>query len=124
MFFRPLLLPTTVTEQAVRTRVTCSRRDGKPRTVYAVTRRFFRLYNGMWIRTRAGRHKKLWKKQGRTIAALQQHVFCTQRQCWTLDKMVNRYYKTPKYYPDDPYQPYHSKDNLPNYNFIKPTFLP
>ena len=124
LYFRPLLQATSLNQVPVRTRIMYSRRTGGPRTVSAVVRRFFRLNNGMWIRTRAGRHKKLWKKNGRRIAALQQHVFCTQRQCWMLDRMVNRYYKIPKFYANDPYAPYHSKKNLPFYNYNKPKFLP
>ncbi|KAK2163067.1 hypothetical protein LSH36_86g03002 [Paralvinella palmiformis] len=119
------LLQTTSPNQAqVRTRILFSRRTGGSRTVTAVVRRFFRLHNGMWIRTQAGRHKKLWKKKGTRVARLQQHVFCTQRQCWVLDQMVNRYYKTPKFYANDPYAAYHSKKNLPFYNYNKPRFLP
>lgn len=119
-----LLNPAPILVQPVRTRILFSYRGGKPRTVRAVVHRFFRLYNGLWIRARAGRHKKRWMKPLRRVQQLKQHVFVNRTQCRLLDRMVNKFYKTPKYYVDDPYAPYHRKSNLPDYRYEPPKFYP
>lgn len=123
-FLCRLLNPAPILVQPVRTRILYSYRGGKPRTVKAVVNRFFRLYNGLWIRTRAGRYKKRWLKPLRRVQRLKQHVFVNKTQCRMLDRMVNKYYKTPKYYVDDPYAPYHRKSNLPDYRYEPPKFYP
>ena len=110
--------------QPCRTRIIYGLRDGEPETVQDVIDRFYRLENGLWIRTRAGRRKKLWKKSHRRIRRLRRHVFCNATQCRLLDRMVNIEYKTPKYYVDDPYAPYRRKSNLPDYRYCPPKFLP
>lgn len=118
------LTPVPILAQPVRTRILYSRKGGNARTVKAVIHRFFRLYNGLWIRTRAGRHKKRWAKSKARIHRLKAHVVCNRTQCQLLDKMVNIYFKTPKYYVNDPYAPYHRKSNLPDYRYQAPKFLP
>jgi len=120
----PFLRPCQQVVQPCRTRIIYRLRDGEPETDQTAIDRFFRLENGLWIRTRAGRHKKLWKKSAKRINRLRQHVFCNATQCRMLDKMVNIEYKTPKYYVDDPYTPYHRKSNLPDYRYRPPKFLP
>ncbi|XP_014666385.1 PREDICTED: 39S ribosomal protein L35, mitochondrial-like [Priapulus caudatus] len=91
-----------------------SLRKGKRKTVRPVVDRFFRLRWGRWIRPRVGRNKKLWKKSGRRQWRLRQHVFVTARQGIKLDKMVTKFWKRPKYYVDDIYEPYH-KRHLPQF---------
>ena len=120
----PFLRPHQQIVQPFRTRIIYGIRDGEPESVQDVVDRFYRLENGLWIRTRAGRHKKLWKKSHQRIKRLRQHVFCNETQCRMLDKMVNIEYKIPKYYVDDPYTPYHRKSNLPDYRYRAPKFLP
>lgn len=87
-----------------------SLKRGKRKTVKAVVKRFFRLHWGGWIRTKIGRHKKLWKKSGPNKRRLRQHVFCNSTQTTLLDKMVTNFWKKPKYYVDDPYAPYHTRE--------------
>jgi len=118
------LQPSQQVVQPCRTRIIYRLSDGEPESVQEAIDRFYRLENGLWIRTRAGRHKKLWKKTARRIKRLRQHVICNDTQCRMLDKMVNIEYKTPKYYVDDPYKPYHRKSNLPDYRYRPPKFLP
>lgn len=89
-----------------------SRNSGKRRSVKAVTKRFFRLDWGAWIRTKAGRHRMLWKKSPRRRMRLRQHVFCTAAQSRLLDSMVTKYWRKPKNYVDDPYQPYHTREDF------------
>ncbi|KAJ6638909.1 39S ribosomal protein L35, mitochondrial [Pseudolycoriella hygida] len=84
---------------------------GKRRTVRAVLKRFKRLDWGGWIRTRCGRHKKLWKKSPPLRNRLKQHVLVSGTQSWLLDKMVTKYWRRPKYYINDPYAPYHKREN-------------
>ena len=107
-----------------RTRVYFSKADGVPLTVDAVPQRFFRLDNGQWIRRIAGHQKKLWRKSSRRQHRHRQHICVNGQQCRLLDAMVNAEYKRPTYYADDPYEPYHSRRNLPMYNFARAKFLP
>lgn len=122
------LQPSPHVVQPCRTRIIYGRLDGEPETVQDVVDRFYRLENGLWIRPRAGRGKKLWKKllrrQFGRINRLKQHVICNKTQCRMLDQMVNIEYKTPKYYVGDPYTVYHRKSNLPDYRYRPPKFLP
>ncbi|XP_064552831.1 large ribosomal subunit protein bL35m [Drosophila montana] len=83
---------------------------GKRKSVKAVLKRFKRLDWGAWIRTHSGRQKKLFKKSAELRRRLRQHVFTNATQSWLLDKMVTSYWRRPKHYIDDPYAPYHKRD--------------
>lgn len=83
--------------------------SGKRATVGAAVSRFFRLHWGGWIRTRCGRHKKMWKKSSNRKHRLRQHVLVNAQQSHLLDKMVTKFWKRPKYYIDDIYEPYHDR---------------
>ncbi|XP_013142568.1 PREDICTED: 39S ribosomal protein L35, mitochondrial [Papilio polytes] len=96
----------------VRTVTKFSINKGKRKTVKAAVKRFFRLHWGGWIRTKIGRHKKLWKKSQPQKRRLRQHVFCNSTQSTLLDKMVTKFWKRPKYYVDDPYAPYHTREEF------------
>ncbi|XP_014280074.1 large ribosomal subunit protein bL35m [Halyomorpha halys] len=89
-----------------------SLRKGKRKSVRAVVKRFYRLNWGIWIRTRCGRHKKLYKKSANRKRRLRQHVFTNATQSWLLDKMVTRYWRKPRFYVDDPYEPYHKREEF------------
>ncbi|RZF36881.1 hypothetical protein LSTR_LSTR004569 [Laodelphax striatellus] len=112
--FRQDLLtkPQDLSIQQHRTVTKYSFTKGKRRTVTNVPKRFFRLNWGIWIRTKCGRHKKAYKKSSAQKRRLRQHVFCNASQSYLLDKMVNRYWKAPKYYVDDPYEPYHKREEF------------
>ncbi|CAG9794820.1 unnamed protein product [Diatraea saccharalis] len=101
-----------ITSTPVRTVTKFSFNKGKRKTSKPVTRRFFRLYWGAWIRPKVGRQKKLWKKSSAQKRRLRQHVFCTATQNKLLDKMVTKFWKRPKYYVDDPYTPYHTREEF------------
>ncbi|XP_014242074.1 39S ribosomal protein L35, mitochondrial isoform X2 [Cimex lectularius] len=90
-----------------------SLKTGKRKSVKAVLKRFYRLDWGIWIRTRCGRAKKLYKKSGNRIRRLRQHVFTNATQSYLLDKMVTRYWRKPRFYPEDPYNPYHKREEFP-----------
>ena len=98
--------------QVTRTVTKFSFKKGKRKTVKPALKRFLRLDWGVWIRTRTARHKKLWKKSGNQRRRLRQHVFCNSTQSWMLDKMVTAKWRKPKYYVDDPYRPFHSRETF------------
>lgn len=106
-------LSLTPVTNSVRTVIKYSRKKGKRKTVKTVLKRFYRLNWGIWIRTYAGRHKHLWRKPEGRRYRLRQHVFCNATQSTMLDKMVTSYWKRPHYYVDDPYNPYHKREEFP-----------
>ncbi|XP_077506216.1 mitochondrial ribosomal protein L35 [Amblyomma americanum] len=110
---RPLLqlAPVAALEQS-RSITKFSMRNGQRRTCKAAVKRFMRLNCGLWIRPRSGRAKNLWKKPDHVLEGLRTHVFCSRTQCKMLDKMVGDYWKRPKYYVDDSYEPYHERNNF------------
>lgn len=83
---------------------------GKRKSVKAALKRFKRLDWGIWIRTRSARHKRLWRKSGNQRRKLRQHVFTNSTQSYMLDKMVTTFWRRPKHYVDDPYEPYHKRE--------------
>ncbi|XP_051157857.1 39S ribosomal protein L35, mitochondrial [Leptopilina boulardi] len=91
-----------------------SLKKGKRKTVSAVVDRFYRLRWGIWIRTKCGRTSNLWRKSLNRKKRLYRHVFCNATQSWLLDKMVTKFWTRPKYYVDDPYEPYHQRENFPH----------
>lgn len=98
--------------------------EGKAQSSLAVIERFLRLYNGLWIRPLVGRNRKLWRKSFRQHNRLRDHIFCTRRQCETLDQMVTAEYKMRRHYPDDPYELYQIKQHRPEDRYKPPPFLP
>lgn len=107
-----LNIATNLSPVPVRTVTKFSLKKGKRKTVKAVVRRFFRLHWGGWIRTKCGRNKKMWKKSSSQKRRLRQHVFCNATQATLLDKMVTKFWKRPKYYVNDPYAPYHTREEF------------
>ncbi|XP_014235462.1 39S ribosomal protein L35, mitochondrial [Trichogramma pretiosum] len=89
-----------------------SLRTAKRKSVKTVLRRFYRLHWGIWIHTRSGRHRHLWKKRAKRKKRLRTHVFCNATQSRLLDKMVTMFWRRPKYYPDDIYNPYHTREEF------------
>uniref|UniRef100_A0A182JC18 50S ribosomal protein L35 n=1 Tax=Anopheles atroparvus TaxID=41427 RepID=A0A182JC18_ANOAO len=98
--------------QPSRTVIKFSMRKGKRKTVKAVVKRFKRLDWGGWIRTLSGRNKKLWRKRANRKRRLRQHVLVNGTQATLLDKMVTKYWKRPRHYIDDPYAPYHTREEF------------
>lgn len=108
--------PTNITTRNV---IKYSIRRGKRKSVKAVLKRFYRLHWGIWIRTKCGRNKKLWKKSPPRKRRLRQHVFCNATQSTLLDKMVTNFWRKPKYYVNDPYEPYHTREEW-QFTYTKP----
>ncbi|XP_066156336.1 large ribosomal subunit protein bL35m [Euwallacea fornicatus] len=96
----------------LRTVTKFSMRTGKRKAVKAVIHRFYRLHWGGWIRRLAGCHKRLWKKSPNRRRRHRQHVFCNATQSRLLDKMVTNFWRKPKYYVNDPYEPYHTREEF------------
>ncbi|XP_013185057.1 large ribosomal subunit protein bL35m [Amyelois transitella] len=107
-----LSISDNITKIPVRTVTKFSLKKGKRKTVKAVVKRFFRLHWGAWIRPKVGRQKRLWKKSPPQRRRLKDHVFCNATQTTLLDKMVTKFWKRPKYYVDDPYAPYHTREEF------------
>ncbi|XP_024887563.1 39S ribosomal protein L35, mitochondrial [Temnothorax curvispinosus] len=101
-----------VTNVPVRTLIKFSLTSGKRKTVKTVIDRFYRLHWGIWIRTRSGRHNKLWTKTTARKKRLRRHVFCNATQSTLLDKMTSKYWRRRHYYIDDPYEPYHDREEF------------
>ena len=99
-----------------------SRRKGQPKTVKAIVSRFYRLDWGIYIRTRAGRHKKKWKKPDWIIERGKYHVFCNKQQSRMFDKMVTKEWKRKRHYLDDPYERYNRRFGMKEE--VAPKFLP
>ncbi|XP_021705245.1 39S ribosomal protein L35, mitochondrial [Aedes aegypti] len=98
--------------QPNRTVIKFSMRSGKRKSVKPVMKRFKRLDWGGWIRTKAGRHKHMWKKSAGRKRRLRQHVLVNSQQATLLDKMVTKYWKRPRHYINDPYTPYHTREEF------------
>ncbi|XP_018313442.1 39S ribosomal protein L35, mitochondrial [Mycetomoellerius zeteki] len=107
-----LALPAKPINVPVRTVIKFTMSRGKRQTVKTVLTRFYRLHWGIWIRTRSGRHNKLWTKTSARKKRLRKHVFCNATQSTLLDKMVSKYWKRRHYYIDDPYEPYHDREEF------------
>ncbi|KAG5317667.1 RM35 protein, partial [Pseudoatta argentina] len=109
-----LALPAEPINVPIRTVIKFTMAKGKRQTVKTVLKRFYRLHWGIWIRTRTGRHNKLWTKSVSRKKRLRRHVFCNATQSTLLDKMVSKYWKRRHYYVDDPYEPYHDREEFRN----------
>lgn len=103
----PATLPSLTQSRSV---TKFSRVKGKRYTIKAVLRRFYRLDWGGWIRVRAARHKRRWRKKPNNKYRARQHVLVNGTQSWLLDKCVTRRWRQPKHYVDDIYAPYHRRD--------------
>lgn len=106
--------------------IVCDKKTGKPQPNQNVLKRFYRLNSGLWIRTRAGRGKKLWTKYSQRRYRLRQHVICNAQQSTLLDKMVTDYWKKKTYFVDDPYEPYQKRTDTEKFgvDVKKPKFVP
>lgn len=75
-----LRLSATPAFTQVRTVTKFSLKSGKRKTVRAALKRFKRLDWGIWVRTIAGRNKRIWKKSGDRRRKARQHVFTNSTQ--------------------------------------------
>uniref|UniRef100_A0A1B6MMU8 Large ribosomal subunit protein bL35m n=1 Tax=Graphocephala atropunctata TaxID=36148 RepID=A0A1B6MMU8_9HEMI len=106
------LQPKPVLTESIRTNIKFSKNKGKRKTVKVVLKKFYRLHWGCWIHAKCGRQKRLYKKSAARRRRLQYHVFSNATQSWLLDKMVTRYWRKPKFYVDDPYESYHTRNEF------------
>jgi len=93
-------------------------KDGERKNLKAVIARFKRLEWGPWIRPRAGRHKKLWKKSSKQLIENEKHVMCKLFHNRRFDRAVTSEIKEARYIPDDPYKVYNEL-SFQNYHSIK-----
>lgn len=87
-------------------------KDGKRETDPDAVKRFYRLHWGGWIRTKAGRRKRLWRKSADTRWWCKQHILLDDRTSANLEKMITPEYKKERFIVDDPYEPYHKRHNF------------
>jgi len=92
--------------------------DGKRKSLSAVVMRFKRLDWGAWIRPKAGRAKKLWKKSQKQQVVNERHVFCKSYHKRRFDRAVTSEIKEIRHIPDDPYKVYNDM-SYQNYRSIK-----
>ena len=80
--------------------------DGRRESYPLAHERFKRLDWGMYIRPRAGRAKKHWKKPAENLWKLEQHIFCAPFHVRRLERMFAPEMKEPRFIPNDPYLKY------------------
>jgi len=85
---------------------------GRRKTQKTAVKRFFRLDWGGWISAKPGRARHLWKQPIAKKNRLRRHIFRSATECRMLDKMVTKYWIKKKYFVDDPYESYHTRDNF------------
>jgi len=93
-------------------------KDGERKNLDAVVARFKRLDWGAWIRPRAGRDKKRWKKAQTELVEMEKHVFCKPHHKRRFDRAVSMEIKDVRHIPDDPYKVYNDM-SFQNYHSIK-----
>ncbi|KAL3313783.1 mitochondrial 54S ribosomal protein YmL35 [Cichlidogyrus casuarinus] len=81
--------------------------------VQNVIDRFKRLRWGAYIHARAGRHKHIYRKSDRHRVKLGEHIITNWPVSYLLDNMTNEHFRRPRYYPDDIYEPYHTRTGVP-----------
>jgi len=84
----------------------------------AVEMRFKRLDWGMWIRPKAGRNKKAWKKHQKQLINREKHFFCAPFHNSRFDRAVLSETKEIRHIPDDPYKVYNDM-SFQNYRSIR-----
>ena len=107
------------------TKIKYSRETGGAETYQPVIDRFYRLNNGLWIRTRGGKRTQgRYKLSKIEQVRLDDHVFCNRQQSEMLDKFLEEEYLRPHHFPDDPYNVYHKKSNVLGYKYTPKRFYP
>lgn len=86
---------------------------------YTLHLQSFPWLRGAWIRPMVGRDKRHWRKKAKRKIRGEKHVFCNATQSTLLDKMVTKYWRRRKYYVDDIYEPYHTREEFPQ-SAVKP----
>ncbi|KAF2365005.1 hypothetical protein FHG87_004236 [Trinorchestia longiramus] len=104
------LKPSIPQLQSARTIIKYDLETGERHSHPGIYKRFTRLHWGVWIRPQQFQHKKLWARRNKFQA--KQFMFLSKEHCETFDKMVTTYYRTRRYYPDDPLRPYHQRENF------------
>ncbi|XKL63525.1 hypothetical protein PGB90_005889 [Kerria lacca] len=89
-----------------------NRVNGKRTSCAMIPKQFYRLNWGIWIRTKCGRDKTIHKKHTGRMRRLRKHVFCNAQQSRLLDRLSAPWFKKRHYFIDDPYEPYHTRDEF------------
>ncbi|VDP59436.1 unnamed protein product [Schistosoma mattheei] len=87
--------------------------------------RFKRLRWGAYIHARAGRAKHLYRRSESELDRRSEHILTNRATTFLINNLLNRQWRTPKYYPNDIYEPYHQRTGVPwDYRLRKPKFFP
>jgi len=92
--------------------------DGERKNLAAVVARFKRLDWGAWIRPRAGKDKKRWRKSTQQLINCEKHVFCKAYHKRRFDRAVTMEIKEQRHIPNDPYKVYNEM-SWQHYHSIK-----
>ncbi|MCP9257400.1 putative 39S ribosomal protein L35, mitochondrial [Dirofilaria immitis] len=57
-------------------------------------------------------HIRFDPKEGRKGRTSYYYETCTKEECWMLDRMMTPFWLRPKYYINDPYEPYHVRHGI------------
>ena len=71
-----MMTPTFLTEQ-IRTRITCSKREGKEKSVKTAIERYFRIDKSIWIKSKPG---KFLLRKNLFIKILKLHLFYSKKK--------------------------------------------
>ncbi|CAH8454883.1 unnamed protein product [Schistosoma curassoni] len=87
--------------------------------------RFKRLRWGAYIHARTGRAKHLYRRSESELDRRSEHILTNRATTFLINNLLNRQWRTPKYYPNDIYEPYHQRTGVPwDYRLRKPKFFP
>jgi hypothetical protein len=71
--------------------------------------RFKRLDWGMYIRSKGGKTKKMWKKSPFALFSREQHVFCAESHVRRFERMFHPEWKAKRHLPEDIYEKYNQE---------------
>ncbi|PAA60918.1 hypothetical protein BOX15_Mlig012175g1, partial [Macrostomum lignano] len=93
--------------------------------VPAAVKRFKVMNNGAVIHALPGRNTKVHRKPEAYVNRLQQHVFCSTNENYLVKNLLSKDICRPRWYPDDPYEPYHVRRHSPwDYRLYRQKYYP
>ncbi|RWS26257.1 39S ribosomal protein L35-like protein [Leptotrombidium deliense] len=86
--------------------------NSRRRSVTAAIQRFHRLNWGGWVYMLPGGRKKVWRKSWWRRWYDRQYYLLSPKQSWEMEQLMTPRYKKPKYFVDDPFEPYQKRHGL------------
>ncbi|RWS14861.1 39S ribosomal protein L35: mitochondrial-like protein [Dinothrombium tinctorium] len=112
-----------------RTVIYYGRQDGRRKNAVGAVTRFYRLNWGAWLYVLPGRRSDKWRKSWWRLYYERQHYILGREKSLQLEKMITPIFKKPKYFIDDPYEPYQKRHNFEcvpygkNHNRISSSYI-